>query len=113
MTEVTGIHFISEATGYIFNFNKEMYKTTDGGVTWNLVSQNIPDSYAQPYFAHETNGVIATPDAIHHTSDGGTTWQKDYDAPATISRMRFVSKTTGFFVGNEGLIGRIDLKYSK
>jgi photosystem II stability/assembly factor-like uncharacterized protein len=112
MAAITGIQFISPSTGFIFTFNREMFKTSDGGVTWNLVSSNVPAYYAYPFFADERTGVIATHegnDAIYETTDGGTTWRKIFDAPSGISRLRITNRTTAYFVGRS-MLGKIVLK---
>ncbi len=115
MAAITGVHFVSPTTGMIFTMNREMFKTTDGGVTWNLVSSNVPASYAYPFFLDERTGVLATLEfgdtsAIYETPDGGTTWRKVFAAPSAISKLRIVNKTTAFFVGRNGMLGKIVLQ---
>jgi photosystem II stability/assembly factor-like uncharacterized protein len=41
-TEIRGIYFLSPTSGYICNVDGEIYKTTDGGATWNLIGHNAP-----------------------------------------------------------------------
>jgi photosystem II stability/assembly factor-like uncharacterized protein len=112
MAAVTGMQFLSPSTGFIFTFNREMFKTTDGGTTWTRVSSNVPESYERPFFVDEHVGVIVSgggDGTIYQTNDGGGTWRKIFDTPSGISSLRKVNRTTALFVGKGGLLGRISL----
>jgi len=104
-TQITTIDFISPTTGYICNIDNEMYKTTDGGNSWNQVNRHVPGG--QLHFVDEAKGIVAGSSGIYYTDNGGMSWHKIYDSG--VGPMRFINKTTGFFVG-DSLIGKISLQ---
>jgi photosystem II stability/assembly factor-like uncharacterized protein len=108
-SEIRGISFISSTTGYISNLDGEILKTTDGGATWSLVTRGVPSG--ELHFADETHGVLASSSAVYLTHDSGITWKSVYQSPVSISQMHFITKTTGFIVGDKALIGKIELHY--
>ncbi len=60
----------------------DLFKTTDGGVNWNLTSQNLPNSFFSSIEIHPTdvNKVWVTyssysPETnVYYSEDGGSTW---------------------------------------
>lgn len=112
MSQITAFHFMNESNGFVFNFDKEMWKTTDGGKNWILVSSSIPDSYVDCYFADSNKIILKTSESIYHSVDGGLNWIKDYTVPegGNLSAMKFISSKLGFICGRDGLIGRIEIK---
>lgn len=111
MSQITSFHFLDQNRGFVFNFAREMWKTDDGGKNWIKVSSEVPDSYVDCYFVDADNIVLKTSESIYHSTDGGKSWEKDYTTPEStyLSRMRFVSKTKGFVVGNNGLVASIEI----
>ena len=112
MSQVTAFHFLNESTGFIFNFNKELWKTTDGGKNWTLVSDKISTGYPHIYFVNESKIILSTDKQVYHTVDGGINWISDYtistDGP--LSNMKFVDSRTGYILGNNGYLARITLQ---
>jgi len=107
--KIQGISFISKTTGYISSLAGEILKTTDGGATWSLITRGVPSG--ELHFSDEAHGVLASSSAVYLTHDSGVTWRSVYQAPVSIRQMRFISKTTGFIVGDKALIGKIELHY--
>ena len=79
------VFFINPSVGWVLNnnitwgpFNSEIWKTTDGGVTWTL--QFSGDQYLRSVgFANSLTGWVGTvyPDTIqvlYQTTNGGITW---------------------------------------
>jgi hypothetical protein len=66
---------------------KIVLRTTDGGMHWQNVSPQIPQTLASTYFADSTHAWLAaftfnklannpiSTVTVYHTSDGGQTWQ--------------------------------------
>jgi photosystem II stability/assembly factor-like uncharacterized protein len=51
-----------------------LFKTTDGGLTWDSLSQRIP-AYDVDYDRYDTKRLLASgPGGIFGTTDGGSTW---------------------------------------
>jgi hypothetical protein len=84
------IDFVSESIGYLSvtyypNWESAILKTTDGGDTWNQISElNLQTVYRQIEFESELIGYgVATGDGwsvyvAARTLDGGLTWQEDF-----------------------------------
>ena len=103
-SSLTSISFADLNTGYLAGSN--IYKTTDGGVTWSVLAPPpfvYNDIYAVPTttvaFAVAANGIIIK------TSNGGTNWyQLTSNTTQSLNSVWFINSTTGFIAGNSGLI---------
>ncbi len=53
-----------------------VYKTIDGGVTWNSISGNLPDlpAYSIAINAAASTLYVGNDNGVYATTDGGTTW---------------------------------------
>ncbi|HSR08466.1 MAG TPA: YCF48-related protein, partial [Bryobacteraceae bacterium] len=107
------ILFVDDQTGWILS-DKQILKITDGGTTWVVLSQNLPDSYkvVKLCFADRLHGWAAgkfnRQAAIWETSDGGTSWKLQYSVPHThpqamtpgvMMDIRFADQSHGWAVG--------------
>ncbi len=112
MSQITAFHFIDPATGFVFNFNNEMWKTTDGGTTWSMVSNKVPDKYTDCHFINALKIVLRTSDGIYHSTDGGLNWQKDYTTAENtqLTNMTFTDTYNGFVIGQSGFMARVRLE---
>jgi photosystem II stability/assembly factor-like uncharacterized protein len=70
------IHFPEPMLGYAIDRTGELAKTTDGGITWNLIHKFFINKYAV-YFTDRIRGFV-TGDAgmMFETADGGESWVK-------------------------------------
>ncbi len=88
------VYFLNVDTGFVVNNQGAIWKTEDGGGTWNL-KLNMPNTYFRCIaFLNDTLGFVGTlGDAAWHatttndtvlykTSDGGETWSSIYSAIA-------------------------------
>ena len=66
------------------HYNHELFRTTDGGLTWNSLDGQTSDNYSGMVFADSNFGLrtlqttgayAAAPPAYEVTTDGGVTWQ--------------------------------------
>ena len=110
----TSIHFPTRAVGYAGAYPDKLYKTTDYGNSWGIISLPTTDEIIQSmYFTSKDTGYISTfqssfsPGKILHTTDGGSSWITQ-DAGATIYSIHFANDTVGYAVGAGGRI----LKYT-
>lgn len=112
MSEITSFHFLDANTGFAFNFKNELWKTLDGGVSWKLVSDQIPDEYPSCYFVSPLKIILRARNGIYHSVDGGLNWLKDFEINPGIylTNMKFVNLRTGFVVGRDGFLAKIELE---
>lgn len=111
MSQITAFQFIDANTGFVFNYNQELWKTTDGGISWTMVSDEIPDKYPDCYFVNALKIVLRTGKGIYHSVDGGLNWHKDFAVTTGIqlTNMKFADSRTGFVVGQSGFLAQIKL----
>lgn len=76
--------FVSDQIGYGLNSDYKIMKTTDGGLSWNLLSVNLPYHYfsAMDFYDQDTGfiagSILGTGDHLFKTTDGGLTFIEQY-----------------------------------
>jgi photosystem II stability/assembly factor-like uncharacterized protein len=108
---VFSVDFIDRNTGWAVGYLEIIYKSTDSGSTW--IEQQSWTSETLLYsvsFTDEHNGwTVGSGGLIDHTSDGGNIWETQSSGTTnTLQDVYFVNPTTGWIVGDNGLI----LKYT-
>lgn len=107
------VYFLDTLIGYCGTRSSDgddVYKTTDGGRTWNFVADfthSYRDELYQLYFTDEQNGwtfawIADVYPGIYHTTDGGRTWKKDAGSFPTTGRMTMHSTTLGWAIMGKG-----------
>jgi photosystem II stability/assembly factor-like uncharacterized protein len=93
--------FINDSVGFGAK-SSSLYKTTDRGSTFTLVSASSLNSLfgdATIKFLNDTLGFANDFDYVYRTTDGGLTFdEKTYFL--AVSTMKFVSSTTGYALGS-------------
>ncbi|NOQ28282.1 MAG: hypothetical protein GQ564_23205, partial [Bacteroidales bacterium] len=105
--EIMAMNFISEDTGFIANFNREIYITQDGGITWDKRCDKLPHFINDIIFLSKEEGYGAAYWGILKTTDGGITWNWDYKNESFV--LVSIAKTPDnkiVAVGNGGVILR-------
>lgn len=76
---VHAFYFIDKKTGF-FDNNGILYKTTDGGAVWRIISKTLKNYRINDIlFTSKNVGYIASHDGvIFRTNDGGFTWIVDH-----------------------------------
>lgn len=102
------IQFINPLVGYanrIGNYYGAMYKTVDGGNTWNL-SIELAGKYINSFhFLDENNGFFVGDSYLcYKTNDGGTTWQPVSVPYGYYKLTKFYSPNIGYIVDENGVI---------
>ncbi len=103
------IQMINSKMGYIAGFGA-VFKTTDGGATWNLESAT-GDNFTALHFLNEQHGfVIGYNGTLLETTDGGNSWNtkrngnSPFNASWQFTDIAFSSETVGYIAGANGLL---------
>lgn len=105
-TDLNQVVFADSLNGFIFMYDTNCLKTTDGGNSWALevLSDELPRGYIYDcYFINETTGFVFInenwPDYtgyIYRTSDVGITWDSVYlDETAYTGKFSFFDEQQG------------------
>ena len=105
--EIRDIHFVSPDTGWFIA--KELYKTVDGGETWQVADNSPPINKSSIFFLNSSDAYIIGRDFadtdLARTRDGGESWELfSIDSTPGIDDLYFISPDTGFVVTNFGAI---------
>lgn len=116
---ITAMSFINDNIGFVimdmdsgdvartYAGGCDLYKTENGGNTWQIVNKNIFSNYyndyaADLYFKNEQEGFVLGGDGgIYHTTNGGKTWQNEFPSSG-IMNLAFPSTTCAYAVDKKG-----------
>jgi photosystem II stability/assembly factor-like uncharacterized protein len=101
------IFFLDAATGFLNTDDGLFYKSTDGGATWEVIYGFPTGSYSSIYFADENEGWFLSA-RVHHTLDGGATWDEGQYFGLHARAMFFLDEDKGWISGTDGLVVRYD-----
>ena len=94
----TKIVFTDAATGFLFNGHGDLFKTIDGGASWQL-HKNFPNTTQMELV--DSTGVVIAGRSIYISKDNGATWQtKPGIADGDINRVNIVSRDTIILLTN-------------
>ena len=110
------VQFVDNNNGWISIYNMiygtfQLYKTTDGGSTWNPITTTTGGIYQ---FIDANNGWMigssvsnigeGNLNSIYHTTNGGTSWTIQSDNIGTGKAIYFTDLQHGWVVGQDGLV---------
>jgi len=98
------VNYLYDSLGQVINVENfgYIYKTTDGGVNWNM--QTFPnDSLIDVTFPSANVGYVTAGVHLLKTVDGGTTWNT-LNMPFSAQKVAFVNDDYGFIVAKDGNI---------
>lgn len=105
------LFFINDSVGYAGGQDRAVYKTTDQGVTWNLVGGWSPSNeYDGLHFFNDSVGLLKTYDGpIFKTTDGAQNWTVvengnyplfSYFFERNVNPFYFITDSIGFVTAN-------------
>jgi photosystem II stability/assembly factor-like uncharacterized protein len=104
---LTGASFINGLNGAIVGRDGTMRITRDGGATWNVVNTGMTNITDVQFVGGAIFIVGGGAHTICVSYDGGGTWDAAYTGSERIFRLRFLSPSYGYAVG-DGVILRWD-----
>lgn len=122
---INGIDFVDTQVGYAVgnrdttNNTGTVLKTTDGGVTWELLSVVYPNNLGVPTTLNTTMRAVAFRDdrtgwiagdsgLVLFTQDGGATWESQKSGSLAIQAMCVGDDAKAHIVGTSGMMLRTD-----
>ena len=101
-----GVHFLNRTHGWTGSTDN-MYRTVDGGLTWqSVVSWNTGDKARMIHFISGFDGWAIGFYGIYHTKDQGDSWEKVFDKGGW--SLSFVSETEAWAVADTWLAHMTD-----
>ncbi len=102
-------YFINQDTGWVIGsqgFGNIIYKTTDGGESWEQQTSGVYENLNAIYFVNNDKGWIAgSGGLILHTSSGGTDWdQQTTGVTNYLISLYFIDDSIGWACGMDGQI---------
>ena len=103
-----GLFFMNKDTGWICGTGSLVFKTTNGGISFDSV--NISAAYVYDmYFKDANTGCVTTDGRIFRTTNGGLNWYLAFDTywSTTFLKISFVENSYGWIAGyNDNAIYR-------
>lgn len=101
--EASGSFYFRDGLNGWFFAQQQVYRTQDGGSTW-AVTANM-QLVREIFFADANNGWAVfqgNNTVIFSTSDGGQSWQQQFDADCEVGQMEMVNAQNGWAVCRQG-----------
>lgn len=70
------VYFYDDQTGFILGLDGTIFKTIDGGITWDSVHTGITDYLYDIFFINENIGWLCADWSLYKTTNGGISWFK-------------------------------------
>jgi photosystem II stability/assembly factor-like uncharacterized protein len=104
------LYFLNEQVGWVIRA-EGLYKTTDGGVNWQLISTpsfNFSNT-GNVFFTNSDTGYISDNQFIGKTVNGGASWSIRYNAQApTYHDIHFITDNIGYITDGSRIYKTID-----
>ena len=100
-----GVYFPVKDTGYTVGKNSTILKTTDGGNTWNVLSDSGTNIYQSVYFITASKGfVVGTNEfgsgALLTTQNGGVAWDTTIINNGSLNCVYFFNDNIGYMANS-------------
>ncbi|HSP86977.1 MAG TPA: YCF48-related protein [Ignavibacteriaceae bacterium] len=105
---IKDILFVDESTGWMIS-DTSLFKSSDGGLIWNIHTAGFDDSYYKDLFAKANNVyLISYYNRLIKSTDSGNTWTiKELNLYNNLTSIIFNDENNGFLFG-DGLLKSTD-----
>lgn len=104
---VRSMFHLNDNVGYVTTFDSKLFKTVNAGDTWLEIYNFLHTGSV--YFIDEFIGWYIMNTKVHHTYDGGITWQDEqYFEYTSIKNIFFLNDNQGWIAGDNGFVATCD-----
>lgn len=103
---LNGIYFGDTLNGTVVGIMGNIWRTTDGGATWNQQASGVSENLNNVIYISPTEGYIAGHGGtILHTTNSGVSWlREDCGTIVNLNKIFFSGPDHGWVVGDSGTI---------
>jgi hypothetical protein len=100
------VEFVNDKLGFIAGYSGSLFRTQDGGESWDGIYMGVNELVRHVSFVDENNGwAVGHRGSILHSADGGTSWVVQKTDEANYLRdVSFVDAKNGWAVGHNAHI---------
>jgi len=102
------LYFLNEAEGYCTTHEGMLFKTADGGNSWQSSYDFQIGDRAKIVFTSENEAWYKVWSHLYHSTDGGISWSEPLLLDSHIHSMFFLDGSKGWVGGSHGLIATYD-----
>jgi len=96
------VKFKNQNEGLIMGDTSIIYKTIDGGNSWNNIICPINININDFQYINDTL-IYAYGNRIIKSENSGNTWDSSFYPPMSTAKVDFISQTIGYAVGGDGI----------
>lgn len=101
------IAFQNNTTGYATSGNS-IYKSTDGGITWNRITPVVPNAANLAVTNDGKVFIVSLTNQVFKSTDGGATFTPTVLASSGLMDIYFTDNNIGYTAGDAGVFKTID-----
>lgn len=103
-----GLYFINETEGFCTTYEGMLFKTTDGGQSWQYTHDFGIGDRSKIIFTGENEAWYKVWSHLYHSTDGGATWTGPHLMDSHIHAIFFLDGSKGWVGGFHGLVATYD-----
>jgi hypothetical protein len=98
-------NMVTENLGYFISIKNEIFKTIDGGSSWNKITSESNLKFVDICFIEENIGYLLDDSGnVFYTMDGAQSWTKVFSTEGKQLTKMYLSKSNIFITGKDGLL---------
>jgi len=102
------IFFVNQFAGYASSDEGMLFRTENGGQSWEEWCLFSSGYNSKLFFASETEGWYTTGKRVYYTTDGGQSWDRQFDASKSVLSLFLLDRKNGWICGGNGMVARYE-----
>ncbi|MCX6165586.1 MAG: YCF48-related protein [Ignavibacteriae bacterium] len=100
-----GLYFVDPMVGFMAENSSKIYKTTDGGLNWNISCTGTGTIFSVYFINPATGWACGAQGKVYKTTDVGTSWTvQTTPVTSNLNSIFFVTPMIGYATGASGVI---------